>query len=178
MLFIAATPNSVLKKRLQTEIEKTSFKIRVVEKSGTKLIRLVQRNDPFKKEGCRDKEHCMVCSGSSKKACRETGVTYKINCLGCKDVYTGETGKNGYTRGVKHVDDFMNERETSAMWKHCVEEHNSVPQKFEMVIVDRVRNAPMKRQILEAIRIQEVPQERQMISRDMNRIHYRDGTMK
>ena len=67
----------------------------------------------------------------------------------------------------------MNERETSAMWKHCVEEHNSVPQKFEMVIVDRVRNDPMKRQILEAIRIQEVPQERQMNSRaewNMNRI--------
>ena len=182
VLFIAATPDSELKKSLQKEIEKTSFRIRVVEKSGTKLVRLLQRNDPFRKEGCRDEEGCMVCSGSSKKACRETGVTYRINCLGehpddpearCDDVYTGETGKNGYTRGLKHLDDFRNERETSAMWKHCVEEHNSMHQEFEMVIVDRVRNDAMKRQILEATRIQAVPEERQMNSRgewNMNRV--------
>ena len=174
VLFITATPDSQLRNLMQREIEKTPFKIRVIEKSGTKLVRLLQKNDPFKKDGCRDSEGCMVCSGSSRKTCRETGVTYRINCLGehandpektCDGVYKGETGKNGYTRGKGHMDDFRNKRETSAMWKHCILKHNSNEQQFEMVVEDRVRNDPMKRQILEAIRIQSTPDENLMNSR-------------
>ena len=110
IMFISATPNSELRNLLQEEINKTSFKIKVIEKSGTKLIRHLQKNDPFKTKICRNKRECMVCSGSNPGACRDTGVSYRINCLAneseegmeCKFQYTRETGKNRHTRGKKH----------------------------------------------------------------------------
>ena len=48
VLFVAATPQSELRNKMQ-EVDKTKFKIKVIEKSGKKLIRHLQRNDPFKK---------------------------------------------------------------------------------------------------------------------------------
>ena len=159
VMFISATPNSRLKDLLQKEIDKTPYKIRVVEKSGTKLIKLLQKNDPFKTKTCRNREECMVCSGSKPGGCRDSGVTYRINCLGCKGVYKGETGKNGFSRGKKHHDDYVNKRDVSAMWKHCILKHEEQEQQFEMVIEDRSRNDPTKRQILEAVRIQKVPKD-------------------
>ena len=83
-------------------------------------------------------------------------MTYKIKCLGekegnseeqCGEPYHGETDRNGYTRGCEHEADFNNRRENLALWKHCVEKHGSVKQKFEMVMVDRARNDATKRHI-------------------------------
>ena len=177
VMFIPATPNSELKKKIQEEVDRSGFRIKVVEKSGTRLVRLLQRNDPFKKKNCRDARQCMVCEGGDGEEggdCRESGVTYKIKCLGekggepgeqCGQPYHGETDRNGYTRGCEHKADLNNERDNSALWKHCVEKHGSVKQNFEMVIVDRVRNDATKRQILEAVRIQRAGPEQILNSR-------------
>ena len=172
VLFIAATPESELKNLLQKEIEKSPFKIKVIEKSGTKLVRLLQKNDPFKRSKCKDEERCMICSRGNNGACRETGVTYQISCLSdagseteCKAMYVGETGRNGYTRGRQHQEDYRHERESSALWKHCVQEHDSVRQDFQMRVIDRVRNDPTRRQILEATRIRKIPNDSRMNSR-------------
>ena len=174
VLFVAATPNSEMKKMVQETVDRSGFKIKVVEKAGTRLVRALQRNDPFKPETCSDIQGCMVCRGEKKGACRESGVTYRIRCLGhstentderCDSVYPGETDRNGYTRGNEHSDDLKFRREGSVMWKHCVDKHQSVEQAFEMEIVDRVRNDPTKRQILEAIRIGRTDQDKLMNSR-------------
>ena len=71
----------------------------------------------------------------------------------CGEPYNGETGRNGYSRGGEHVEDLNRERERSVLWRHCVDKHGGVKQKFRMVIQDRSRNDPTKRQILEAVRI-------------------------
>ena len=52
VLFIPATPNSTLKRRMQDELKAKDMKIKVIEKSRTKIVRLLQRNDPFKKKEC------------------------------------------------------------------------------------------------------------------------------
>ena len=112
----------------------------------------------------------MICSGTDPGACRDTGVSYKISCsrptsglvkdLGsCNYQYTGQTGKNVYTRGKKHIDDYVHKRDSYALWKHCLQKHNGEQQNFQMKVVDRCKNDPTKRQILEAIRIQQVPKE-------------------
>ena len=166
VMFIPATPDSELRKKLQEEVDRKGFRIKVVEKSGTRLVRLLQNNDPFKRKSCRDAQWCMVCKGEDGEEggdCRESGVTYKIKCLGkkegnqeeqCGEPYHGETDRNAYTRGREHEANLNNERENSALWKHCIEKHGSVKQRFEMVVVDRARNDATKRQILEAVRIQ------------------------
>ena len=114
----------------------------------------------------------MICTGNGKGSCRETGITYKIECLGsteqeekCGGVYNGETGRNGYTRGTKHQEYYKKKQENSAMWKHCVQKHNSRRQEFEMTVQDRVRGDPTKRQILEAVRMSKTKEEDRMNSR-------------
>ena len=103
VLFVIATPQSVLRNQIQKEIDKTPFKIKVIEKSRTKLTRHLQKNDPFKKKECRNKDERIICKGSDPGACRDPGVSYKINCSGptsgfakdqeqCKFGYTDQTG--------------------------------------------------------------------------------------
>ena len=184
VLFVTATPGSELKELLQKEIAKSKFKIKVVEKAGKKLVRHLQKNNPFAKRGCGETD-CLVCTGDAGGSCRETGVTYTIDCIGipdeqdtrtndrrqqreqptCTGVYNGETGRNAYTRGIKHQDDYNKEIEGSAMWKHCLTHHEGQRQRFEMKVQDRVRNDATKRQILEAVRIERTEQGRRMNSR-------------
>ena len=175
VLFITATPNSELRDQLQKEIDKSSFKIKVVEKSGTKVVRMLQKNDPFKTKECRNKEGCMICSGNNPGSCRDSGITYRINCLGnrlededekCDSEYNGETGKVGYVRGGQHAAELRNHRDTSVLWQHCMEKHAGVEQNFEMTVLDRVRGDAMKRQILESIRISKIPSQRNMNRKD------------
>ena len=165
VMFIPATPNEELRKMLQEKVDQAGVRVKVIEKSGTKMVRLLQKNDPFQKEACQDAENCLVCNGGGEEEggdCRESGVTYKVKCLApseedpdqiCGEPYNGETDRNGYTRGGEHVDDLNHEREHSVLWRHCVDKHGGVKQKFQMIIQDRSRNDPMKRQILEAVRI-------------------------
>ena len=81
-------------------MKKELRKMKVVEKSGTKVIRMLQRNDPFKEKKCTKPERCMVCAGDNPGGCRDNGVSYKINCEeDCPYEYTGQTNQNGYTRG-------------------------------------------------------------------------------
>ena len=165
VMFIPATPNEELRKILQEKVDQSGVRVKVVEKSGTKMVRLLQKNDPFQKKACRDAENCLVCNGGDEEEggdCRESGVTYKVKCLApseddpeqiCGEPYNGETGRNGYSTGGEHVEDLNHEREHSVLWRHCVDKHGGVKQKFRMVIQDRSRNDPTKRQILEAVRI-------------------------
>ena len=183
VLFITATPESELKGLLQEVIEKSKIKIKVVEKSGKKMMRILQKNNPFAKREC-GKEDCMVCTGDRGGSCRETGITYCIDCTGvpdegtlrnnqnaqgeqetCAGVYNGETGRNAYTRGLKHKEEYDKRVEGSAMWKHCVQHHNSERQYFRMKVKDQVRNDATKRQILEAVRIERTEEGERMNSR-------------
>ena len=166
ILFIPATPNSTLKRRMQDELKAKDMKIKVIEKSGTKIVRLLQRNDPFKKKECPDAKNCLVCSGQKPGGCRDNSVVYTIKCTGgCGHEYIGQTGSNAYTRGKQHLERYKQKAEDSALWKHCVNNHNGNNQQFEMNITDRVRNDSTKRQIIEAVRLQNAPEATSMNSR-------------
>ena len=49
---VPATPNSQLQKMYQTEIKRQGFRIKVVEKAGVAIKRLLQKSDPFKPRQC------------------------------------------------------------------------------------------------------------------------------
>ena len=104
VMFIAATPESELRNKMQEAINQKGGKIKFIEKSGTKIVRMLQRNDPFKTKECENQE-CLICKGEKPGGCRESGISYKINCNGnnCDYEYTGQTCHNGFTRGGKHV---------------------------------------------------------------------------
>ena len=50
------------------EIKQQGFKIKVVEKAGVAIKRLLQRSDPFKSRKC-EREDCLVCREDGKGPC-------------------------------------------------------------------------------------------------------------
>ena len=52
VVFVPSMPNSQLPRRYQKEIKKQGFKIKVVEKAGAAIKKLLQRSDPFKSRKC------------------------------------------------------------------------------------------------------------------------------
>ena len=48
-------------------------------------------------------EDCIVCVEGEGGRCRVNGVTYKLTCKGCGEVYIGQSSKNAYTLGKEHV---------------------------------------------------------------------------
>jgi hypothetical protein len=61
VIFVPATPRSQLQREYQQEIRNLSFNIKVVEKAGNTLKRMLQRSDPFKPGNC-GKNDCLVCT--------------------------------------------------------------------------------------------------------------------
>ena len=68
VLFIPATPDSILRKLIQKAEDQTaklmnSPTVRVVERAGTKIIEEVGDNNPWKKEWACPRADCLPCQG-------------------------------------------------------------------------------------------------------------------
>jgi hypothetical protein len=168
VIFVPATPNSMMKKSCEAVLKESNFKMKIVEKSGTQLKRILQTSNPFRKEQCSDADKCFVCTSGEKKNCRKTEIKYHINCddEACKEhVYHGESSRNGFTRGNEQFTAFKKHEEGSNMWKHCVLKHGGEETTFKMKIDRTFRKDPMLRQITEAIEINDTPEEYRMNSK-------------
>ena len=157
VIFVPATPNSKLQRRYQKDIKRQGLKIKVVEKAGVAIKKLLQRSDPFKSRKC-ERGDCPVCREDGKGPCDRQSVIYDIKCAECNDIYIGETSRSAYSRGKEHMKSLAKKEERSALWKHCKEKHNSQMQKFEMNVTGSYSNDAMLRQISEGVRIGQVPE--------------------
>ena len=106
----------------------------MVEKAGRSIKSMVQRSDPFQRERC-GHESCVVCAIGGKGSRGKEGVTYSITFNSCakRDIvrtYDGETSKNAYTHGKKHLEDLDRKIDASVMWRHCRLDYNSELQDF------------------------------------------------
>ena len=168
VMFIPATPKSELKRIYDEEIKKRKIKIRVIEKSGTKIKDVLQKKEIG--EGRQCGEDCFVCTTSHKGDCMASGITYRIECdfLHQEGIYeyNGKTMRNGYSRGAEHLTKLNKKAEDSALWKHCVKDHDSQMQDFSMSVRDRCKDDPTLLQITEATRINNVDQTLSMNSRN------------
>ena len=82
-IFIAATPNGELKKKLQKKIDESDLKIRIVEKTGSTMLRTLQKASITEERQCPDSE-CMVCltskvmthsASATRFTCKYSGIT-------------------------------------------------------------------------------------------------------
>ena len=167
VLYVPATPSSVLAKMLQRHESQNNqgrcSRIKIVEKAGKSIKSILAPNDPWGVEKCKSPD-CFVCStnvGPTKVSCRSSGVVYKIICTLCEKegrgeaVYYGQSGKNCYARGKKHIEDFK-----SGDSSHCMTIHARVYHPDETRLVSNFRmiplktyRKPMERQISEALLI-------------------------
>ena len=157
VIFIPGTPNAVLRTILQEEIDRSTFKIRVVEHAGRTLKQSLQRSDPFKSSRCR-REDCPVCESGGKGRCDMNSALYCITCTACGDVYHGESGRNTYVRCREHRRLLENKSEESPLWKHCVLKHGNETTEFKYDVLKTFRNDAMLRQISESVAVNRVTQ--------------------
>jgi len=95
MLFVDATSESVVKKRVETVVKRNGMKVKVVERAGTTMKQMLQKSDPFPLTGC-GRRMCVMCENEMGVDCRTRGCVYEIECKeeGCGKKYVGMTGRS------------------------------------------------------------------------------------
>ena len=163
-MFVPRTPGGELVRRLreaEVELSKiTGEKIKLVERSGKMLKRILRTTNPTQ-ESC-SRQDCLPCNEAEEGGvgqCKLRNITYQTSCLDClaqgkKVTYYGESSRTAYERGVEHMDDYQKEKEDSHMWKHSVTDHG-VDKKvtFRMKVIKTHRSA-LQRQVHEAVLIE------------------------
>ena len=151
-IFVSPTPNCELQKLMQQKKKerrvggREDWPVKMIETAGRSLEQCLVNIDPFRGNQCNDKS-CMPARNSKNKIrCRRNNVGYRITCKLCLlagqpkeevGTYIGETGENMHTRMKAHLAKFKSKkkeiRESSAFWKHLINEHEDLPQgwKFE-----------------------------------------------
>ena len=99
---MAATPNSELAKMMipiaESKSRETGVKLRIVEKGGPTIDKMLQRLNPSASEGC-GKDNCKVCAQpGGGKMCHKMNSVYKYECNLDGYAYMGETSRNFYSR--------------------------------------------------------------------------------
>ena len=153
-----------LKEEATAGMKKIKEDVRVVEKGGTALKRLLQKSDPARDPECKD-AGCWICEvkhGGQKRCvkggCGVRGVGYVVTCIDCQNQgldrrYEGETGNEARVRASQHQQDLRAKRQTSGLYRHTVEEHGGVQPVFRFQ-VRRSFADPLTRQVEEGVRIE------------------------
>ena len=94
VMFVPYTPKGELAKRLrevENDMEKhTGNKLKIVERSGTKLIDLIHKSDPWEGQDC-GRENCILCATKQKTGkylgqdCHRRCVVYETWCMTCEE---------------------------------------------------------------------------------------------
>ena len=160
---VPATPNGELKQTIEEKAKAANLKVKIVEKAGMRLSTYLKKYDTTNgKSPCNEKD-CLICTNTSKlsRKCRIPNIVYKITCKECeknglKAHYFGETSFNGYTRGLKHVQNYRstnkNTQEKSALRIHAKNEHQDKKVEYKMEVLQAFKK-PLARQVMESIHI-------------------------
>ena len=167
VMFVEATKNSELKNKIRIAAKRNKVRIKIQERSGTKIKGLLQRSDPFSDKTCR-RPTCIICTKEMGINCRTRGCVYQMTCKDCKDKanvkskYRGQTSRSINERGGEHFDDWEKQREDTPLWTHSREHHNSGTFPVEIKILNRCFGKPTRRKITEAVLIQAMKIEESM----------------
>ena len=158
-----------LKEEALTGIRRAREDIKVVERGGISLKRMLQKSDPAKESLCKD-PNCWICTvqhGGQKNCikggCNLRGVSYVITCLECQNQgldrrYEGETGNEARIRAQQHLQDLNAKKPTSGLYRHTVEAHGGVQPEFRFQVRQSFGD-PLSRQVEEGARIETEPEE-------------------
>ena len=94
------------------------MKIKVVEKVGTTVKRMLQKSDPFKRLSC-GRTDCELCKTGSAADCKTRGCVYDIKCRTDNRRYRGTTSRTVYHRTKEEVVAWKKKSEESPLWKHA-----------------------------------------------------------
>ena len=164
VMFVEATPNGELRKKIQNLANKYKVKMRVVERVSSTIKREIQRSDPFGDGGCGRKD-CEVCRGGNTKDCRTSGCVYELICKECDRRYRGTTSRTLYHRTKEEVADWRKKDDESPLWKHARLYHDGKEFEIDIKVIGRCFGKPTRRRITEAVMIEELSDDKTMNSK-------------
>ena len=159
----------------ENEMEKhTGYKIKIVERSGRSLKRILTKSNPLGGEDC-GREGCLLCQTKAatgmnlNQSCTKRSIVYETWCALCLKKkeetngqeggiykYIGETAKSAFELGANHSYDRKNLDLGSHMLKHSIEHHEGADPEdvtFHMKVL-KYHKSSFERQIDEAVKIQ------------------------
>ena len=168
VLFVPTS--NTIKEAAREGVAKSKENIKIVEKGGVSLKRILQRSDPCKSPDCSDPGSCDVCrvteggqKGCSKNNCKTNNVGYVGTCVTCQQMgldrrYEGETARTLKDRSREHLRSINKKDESNGLYKHVKECHgDQLPTiRFQ---VRQVFDDAVTRQLDEGVRIEGVPEE-------------------
>ena len=164
VLFVPRTRGGELAARLRKEEEKlaqlTGYKVKIVERTGVQVKRILCKTNPWAGESCQ-RQGCLICTeeGGGKGDCRRRSILYKTTCTTCKEdgaekdaFYIGESGRSAFERGTEHIRDYEALELDSHMLKHKILAHGDQEKEiaFKMKILKK-HNTAFRRQVHEAV---------------------------
>ena len=157
VFYVDATKDGFLAKECQKILNRCDVPIKVMEKTGESLKRMLTKSNPFRTGNCDDPE-CPVCLRECGINCRTSDVVYQNYCVHhetCNGKYNGETADIIKERFGEHLDDARLRPESSTMWKHAEEKHNGESVEFKVKILGSCPGDALLRQCMEAVSIRD-----------------------
>ena len=164
VMFVEATPESELKKRIQMVVKRLHLKIKVVERAGCTIKSMLQRSNPFGVKDCL-RDRCLICSQGCGTDCRTRGCVYEFLCVDCSRRYRGQTGRSIYERGVEHLKAWEREEDGCPLQRHANLYHGGGHFEVQVKVLSKCYGRPTKRLITEAVLIDELPDNEAMNSK-------------
>ena len=186
VFILPPTPNGILAKEVlrvcREQLSESNMSITVQERGGKKLGSVLGVTVPGRseKKSC-GRDTCFPCNTGSEGVCRKTGVGYEIQCTVCEEnsidsKYSGESGRNLYTRGNDYVREVAKKIADKPLWKHIIDKHEGnmivlMFSHFKMRAVHFFRQ-PQRRKANEGVRIVHLDPATRMNSK----LEFRQGT--
>jgi hypothetical protein len=164
VMFVQPTESSELKRKIQQIAKKNGVKMKVVEKAGQTVKKVLQRSNPFGKEVC-GRRDCVVCTFGKPGECRERGCGYQLMCKTDKRKYRGQTGRSVYERTKEELRDWKNKSDHSPLWRHSELYHDGQEFELEVSVTDKSFGKPSRRMIVESVMIEQLGKEETMNSK-------------
>ena len=174
-MFVEHTRGGEMAKRLRLQLGRIEnlmgFKLKIVEKTGTKLKDLFSPTNIWKGSQC-GRDGCTTCNqgGEDLPDCKMRSIVYESICTKCNpgakaagplkspetsvpSIYVGESSRSIFERAGEHWKSYEKRNTDSHIWKHHLIHHGGEGEpEMRFKIVGNYRTA-LSRQIAEAIRI-------------------------
>ena len=164
VMFVEETNGGILREEMQKIVRKNKLKIKIVEKAGMTVKRMIQRSNPFGVRNC-ERNDCKICELNNGVDCKTRGCVYEIKCKGDDRKYRGTTGRSIYERTREEIEAWGNKDDKSPLWKHAMLYHNGGDFDIDIQVISKCYGKPSKRLITEAIMIDNLPTEQTMNSK-------------
>ena len=107
-MFVEAPPNGQLAKVYRKALKEASLEIRVVERAGKSMKKMLAKSDPFCEGKC-NQNKCKMGKSDSNTNSKRRGVVYQIKYQGCTEsslndgFYGGEAARSIGERVNEHL---------------------------------------------------------------------------